>query len=110
MTEDDLRRLKALPIPAPADGARRAAVAAALAAFGRAAPPHVDAPQGNAIPPRLRNTSSISEGSSKMRFCRPVAIAASFVVLALAVPFTLHLTGGPVPTALQESPRYRLAQ
>jgi Ca-activated chloride channel homolog len=43
-----------------------------------------------------------------MRFRRPVAIAASLVVLALAVPFALHLTA---PRLQQEPPlEYRLAQ
>src|SRR5262245_46083722 len=91
MTEAELRRLKDLPVPAPREGAKEAAVAAALAAFKPAAAENVDAPQGSAAPPRLRSTSSISEGSSKMRFRRPVAIAASIVVLALVVPFTTHL-------------------
>jgi len=43
-----------------------------------------------------------------MRFRRPVAIAASIVVLALAVPFTLHLTQTP-RVAHQEQPRDKLA-
>jgi Ca-activated chloride channel family protein len=91
MTENELKRLKDLPVPAPSEGAREAAVAAALAAFEIGAVADAGAPQGNLATPRLRNTSSISEGSSKMRFRRPVAIAASFVVLALAVPFVLPL-------------------
>jgi Ca-activated chloride channel homolog len=95
MTENDLKQLKDLPVPPPAEGAREAAVAAALAAFESAAVPHAGAPQGSAVLSRLRNTSSISEGSSKMRFRRPVAIAASIIVLALVVPFTLHLTLTP---------------
>ena len=96
MTEDELKRLKDLPVPAPSEGAREAAIAAALAAFEpAAAAPYAGAPQGNAVPPRLRDTTSISEGSSRMRFRRPVAIAASIVVLALVVPFTVHLTLTP---------------
>jgi hypothetical protein len=91
MTEDDLKRLKHLPVPPPAEGAREAAVAAALAAFEPAAAPRTDAPQGSDVPPRLRGTSAISEGSRKMRFRRPVAMAASIAVLALAVPVTALL-------------------
>ena len=92
MTENELRRLKDLPIPPPSEEAKRAAVDAALVAFNPPLPKFTGEPQANAVPPRLRNTSSISEGNSKMRFRLPVAIAASIVVLALAVPFTLHLT------------------
>src|SRR5262245_5653760 len=104
MTEDDLKRLKHLPVPAPREGAREAAVATALAAFEPAAAHQdVDAPQGSAVPPRLRNTSAISEGRAKMRFRRPMAIAASIAVLALAaVPLALHLM--PIPKHL-EPPR-----
>ena len=108
MTENDLKQLKDLPVPPPAEGAREAAVAAALAAFESAAVPHAGAPQGSAVPPRLRNTSSISEGSSKMRFRRPVAIAASIIVLALVVPFTLHLTLTP-RVAHRVAPQDKLA-
>jgi Ca-activated chloride channel family protein len=93
MTETELERLKDLPVPAPAEGARERAVAAALAAFA-AAGPDAGAPQGDAAPPRLRSTSSISEGSNRMRFRRPAAIAASIAVLALAVPLTVHLMRG----------------
>ena len=92
MTENELRRLKDLPIPPPSEEAKKAAVDAALVAFNPPLPKFTGEPQANAVPPRLRNTSSISEGNSKMRFRLPVAIAASIVVLALAVPFTLHLT------------------
>ena len=92
MTENELRRLKDLPIPPPSEEAKRAAVDAALVAFNPPLPKFTGEPQANAVPPRLRNTSSISEGNSKMLFRLPVAIAASIVVLALAVPFTLHLT------------------
>jgi Ca-activated chloride channel family protein len=96
MTEDELRRLKDLPVPPPSEGAKEAAVAAALAAFEIGTIANAAPPQGSAIPPRLRNTSSISEGSSKMRFRRPMAIAASITVLAFAaVPFTLHLLSPP---------------
>src|SRR5262245_23448566 len=101
MTEKELRRLKDLPVPAPREGAREAAVAAALAAFEAVAVPDAGAPQGSAVPPRLRNTSSFSEGRAKMRFRRPVAIAASIAVLALAAPFALHL----VRTAPQQQDR-----
>jgi Ca-activated chloride channel family protein len=112
MTEDDLKRLKDLPVPAPAEGAREAAVAAALAAF-EAAAPYVGAPQGSAGLPRLRDTTSVSEGSSRMRFRRPVAIAASIVVLALVVPFTAYLM--LLPTTQRDHyylvpPQDRLAQ
>jgi Ca-activated chloride channel homolog len=95
MTENELKRLKDLAVPPPAEGAKEAVVAAALAAFER--PAIADAgtspatPQGNAAPPRLRGTSAISEGKARMRFRRPMAIAASIAVLALAVPLTLHL-------------------
>jgi Ca-activated chloride channel family protein len=96
MTENELKRLKDLPVPAPAEGTREAAVAAALAAFERVATSQSVSPQGKGVPPRLRNTSSISEGIHKMRFRRPVAIAASIVVLALAaVPFAMHLLSPP---------------
>jgi Ca-activated chloride channel family protein len=91
MTEIELERLKDLPVPPPSDGAREAAVAAALAAFEAAAPAGAAAPQGNAVPLRPRGTTSIADGSSKMRFRRPVAIAASIAVVALALPVTLHL-------------------
>src|SRR5262245_61054242 len=91
MTDDELKRLKDLPVPAPREGAREAAVAAALAAFTPAAATDTGAPQGSAVSRRLRDTTSISERSSRMRFRRPVAIAASIVVLALIVPFTAHL-------------------
>jgi Ca-activated chloride channel family protein len=96
MTEDELKRLKELPVPAPAAGARERAVAAALAAFEPALSPDIGAPQGSAALPRLRDTSSISEGSSKMRYRRPAAIAASIVALAVAVPlFMTHLVRTP---------------
>src|SRR5215468_8470799 len=91
MTEDDLKRLKHLPVPPPREGAKAAAVAAALVAF-KAAAAHqdADAPQGSELLPRLRDTS-VSEGSSRMRFRRPAAIAASIAVLAFAaVPLALH--------------------
>ncbi len=99
MTENELKQLKDLPVPPPGEGAREAAVAAALAAFERAAvadagtPPGT--PQGNAAPQRLRGISAISEGKARMRFRRPMAIAASIAVLALAVPLTLHLMRTP---------------
>ena len=91
MTEDELRQLKDLPVPPPSEDARKAAVDAALAAFKPSVAHFAGGPQANAVPPRLRSTSSIAEGTSKMRFRLPVAIAASIAVLALAVPFTLHL-------------------
>jgi Ca-activated chloride channel homolog len=91
MTEDELDQLKSLPVPAASKGARAAALAAGLAAFGRAAAENAAAPQGRAVPPRLRDMTSISEGSSRMRFRRPAAIAASIVVLALIVPSTAYL-------------------
>src|SRR5262245_52036095 len=94
MTEDDLKRLQHLPVPAPREGAKEAALAAALAAFKAVAPAHAGAPQGSTVPPRLRDTSS-SEGSSRMRFRRPAAIAASIAVLVVAVPFTLYLVQAP---------------
>src|SRR5262245_28776002 len=138
MTEDDLKRLKHLPVPAPRDGAKEAAVAAALAAFEPAAsgrgqtPRHQPSkenasdessgltpfpPQGSELLPRLRNTS-ISEGSSSMRYRRPAASAASIVVLAVAVPLTLYLVqtprvadhGGPQGHSRgQEQPRDKVA-
>jgi Ca-activated chloride channel family protein len=90
MTEDELRRLKDLPVPPPSEGAREAAVAAALAAFEIDAIADAAGPQGRAAPPRLRSTSAISEGTRKMRFRRPAAIAASIAVLAFAaMPFAV---------------------
>jgi Ca-activated chloride channel homolog len=92
MTEDDLKRLKELPVPAPREGAKEAAITAALVAFKAGASSDAGAPQGSAVLPRLRDTSSVSEGSSKMRYRRPAAIAASIAVLAVAVPlFMTHL-------------------
>src|SRR5262245_38681557 len=138
MTEDDLKRLKHLPVPAPRDGAKEAAVAAALAAFEPAAsgrgqtPRHQPSkenasdessgltpfpPQGSELLPRLRNTS-ISEGSSSMRYRRPAAIAASIAVLAVAVPLTLYLVqtprmadhgGSQGYSRVQEQPRDKVA-
>jgi len=99
MTENELKRLKDLAVPPPDEGAKEAALAAALAAFER--PAVADAgtppgrPQGNAAPQRLRGISAISEGKARMRFRRPMAIAASIAVLALAVPLTLHLMRTP---------------
>jgi hypothetical protein len=105
MTEGQLRRLKDLPVPPPSEGAREAAVAAALAVFQPAAAGALfDAPQGKHVPPRLRNTSSISEGSTKMRFRRPVAIAASIVALALCVASTLQLMRTPEPDVALRRP------
>src|SRR5262245_19848395 len=109
MTEDELTRLKHLPVPSPREGAKEAAVAAALAAFKPAADHQgVDAPQGSELLPRLRDTS-ISEGSSKMRYRRPAAIAASIVALAVAVPlFMTHLVRTP-RVADQVAPNDKLA-
>src|SRR5215510_6059913 len=96
MTEEELTRLKDLPVPPPTEGAREAAIAAALAAFEPAAAHNASAPQGRGVLPRLRDTSSISEGTSKMRFRRPAAIAASIAVLAVAVPLLMtHLVRTP---------------
>src|SRR5262249_47199726 len=109
MTEDELDQLKSLPVPAAREGARAAAVAAGLAAFARAAAPDVGTPQGPAVPPRLRDMTSISERSSRMRFRRPAAIAASIVVLALSVPFTAYLMLTQ-QVAHRVEPQHKLAQ
>src|SRR5262245_50768523 len=96
MTEAELRQLKDLPVPPPREGAREAAVAVALAALQPAtAADRSGAPQEIAVPPRLRSTSSISKGNSKMVFRSPAAIAASIITLAIVVPATLHLTRAP---------------
>src|SRR5215510_852865 len=109
MTEEELTRLKDLPVPPPTEGAREAAIAAALAAFEPAAAHNASAPQGRGVLPRLRDTSSISEGSSKMRFRRPAAIAASIAALAVAVPlFMTHLVRTP-RVADQVAPNDKLA-
>jgi Ca-activated chloride channel family protein len=97
MTDTELERLKDLPVPPSADGAREAALAAALAAFA------AGAPQGDAEPSRQRSASSISEGRKRMRFRSPMAIAASIAVLVVAVPIATQLMRTAPP--LQEPPR-----
>lgn len=100
MTEPDLKRLK--DVPPPRDAAKRAALAAAMAAYEK----NESATQGNDAPLRLRDASSRTEGRKPMRVSQfNYALAASIAALMIGAPaaFMLsrqHMPGVPVgPTS-----------
>ena len=94
MTDYDLSRLKELPVPLPREGAKTAAVDAALEAYSQAAANLSEQAQGSPAPRRPTNASPTAERSRPMRFRLPIAIAATVAAIAIAVPVALHLTKG----------------
>ncbi|MFO1125552.1 MAG: VWA domain-containing protein [Methylocystis sp.] len=90
MIEPDLSRLKDAPVPPPDNDAKRAALAAATAAFEKSA---AEA-QGSAAPQRLSHASSPTEGKKKMRetFHFNRALAASIAALMIGAPAAFMLS------------------
>ncbi|MBG0798228.1 VWA domain-containing protein [Methylocystis sp. L43] len=95
MIEPDLTRLKDAPVPPPEGEAKRAALAAAMAAFEKSA---AEA-QGSAAPQRLSYASSPSEGKRKMRqtFYFNRALAASIAALMIGAPAAFMLSRNYAP-------------
>jgi Ca-activated chloride channel family protein len=84
MTEPDLARLKDVPPPRPE--AKRAALAAALAAFDEAKKSGSET-KGTGAPVRLRDASSRTEGRKPMRLLHTNrALAASIAALMVGAP------------------------
>src|SRR6185503_6819676 len=94
MTDYDLSRLKQLPVPLPREGAKTAALDAALEAYSRTTANLSEQAQGSAALRRPTNASPTAERSRPMRFRLPMAIAATVAAIAVAVPVTLHFTKG----------------
>jgi Ca-activated chloride channel homolog len=116
MIDDDLKRLKDLPVPSARAEARAAALAAAMAAFDAsdatieaATKKNDDAPQGCAEPIRLTHASQQTRRRSLMRVSSHYKIAASISVLLIAAPLTYHMlsqhqeTNRPVASAKTDS-------
>jgi Ca-activated chloride channel family protein len=95
MIERDLTRLKDTPIPPPNGEAKRAALAAAAAAFEKSAAE----PQGSFPPQRLSHASSPTEGKRKMRqtFHFNRALAASIAALMIGAPAAFMLSRAYAP-------------
>jgi Ca-activated chloride channel family protein len=91
MTEDKLNALTDLPPPPPRAGAKTAALAAAIAAFEKAAENIAGQPQGKRAPGRPMHASQ-HKRRRKMRAPIFYKIAASIAVVAVAVPTTLYFT------------------
>ena len=91
----DLKGLKDLPVPPPREEARTAAIEAASEAFRLAGTTPFAHPQGNLQTPGLMGASAVSKRLKPMRWRLPVALAASVMMLAIAVPVTLHLLRPP---------------
>jgi Ca-activated chloride channel homolog len=101
MTERDLENLKDLPVPAPRETAKRAALEAAMAAFlvgasdtpSRALAGSADEihSQGNIIPLRQTETSTLKRSFRMYLSSRSSqAIAASVAALVVAAPFAFQ--------------------
>ncbi|PPD41351.1 MAG: hypothetical protein CTY15_13720 [Methylocystis sp.] len=91
MTEPDLTRLK--DVPPPREQAKRAALAAAMAAFDDAEKKSGSATQGNDAPIRLRDASSRTEGKTQMRASQfNYGLAASIAALMIAAPAAFYLS------------------
>jgi Ca-activated chloride channel family protein len=97
MTENELKSLKDLPVPAARESARAAAVQVSLEAFAGAA-------QGNSSSVRRRGAPS-HERSRPMNSYSKYALAASLAVLAIGVPATIQYMQdhGPL-TEVQHEP------
>lgn len=100
MSERELENLKHLPVPEPRAGAKRMALAAAMAAFDASSQ---NRPQGSAVPLRQTKTSN-AKGSIWMHLStRPSqALAASIAALVIAAPFAFQQLSriGSEPTAV----------
>jgi len=91
MTEPDLTRLK--ETPAPRAEAKRAALAAAMAAFDDDTKKSGSETQGNDAPIRLRDASSRTEGKKTMRVSHfNYGLAASIAALMIAAPAAFYLS------------------
>ena len=118
MTERDLENLGKLPVPAPREAAKRAAINAALAAFdastaasalaadspqfealGVPEAPNQQSPQGNVVPLRQTETSPTKRSFLMRLYSRPtMALAASLTALMIAAPLAFrHVSGGFKP-------------
>jgi Ca-activated chloride channel family protein len=91
MTEDELERLRELPVPPHSGDAKRLALKGALAAFAGAAKTMGRA-QGTIA---LFGATAERWGSERWR--PSAALAAAVTVIAIAVPLALHLTTRPSP-------------
>jgi Ca-activated chloride channel homolog len=124
MNDDELKKLKDFPTPAPRSGARAKTFAAAMAAFDQAASgdegesvekdaqapqKNAKAPQGSARPIRLIHASSEQKRRRPMR-AWPVSyrVAASVAAMLLAAPvafYVIQRQGGE-----SEPPSYRVTE
>ncbi len=96
MTETDLTRLKDAP-PPPRDAAKRAALAAAMAAF-EAAEKSQSETQGSGAPLRPRDALSRTKGKSPMRAAQfNYGLAASIAALMIAAPTAFYLSRHNAP-------------
>ena len=95
MVEPDLIRLKDTPVPPAGDDAKRAALAAATAAFEKSA----TGAKGSTAPQRLSHASSPTEGKKKMRqtFQFNRALAASIAALMIGAPAAFMLSRNYAP-------------
>ncbi|WP_424362448.1 vWA domain-containing protein [Methylocystis parvus] len=91
MTEPDFTRLKG--VPSPRDAAKRAALAAAMAAFDDPEKKSESETQGTDAPVRLRDASSRTEGKKTMRVSQfNYGLAASIAALMIAAPAAFYLS------------------
>lgn len=109
MTEPDLTRLK--DVPPSRDEAKRAALAAAMAAFDDAAKKSESETKGTGAPIRLRDATSPTEGKRPMHFLQTNrALAASIAALMIGAPAAFYLSrysapgGGSFSGQLAEAP------
>ena len=117
MTERDLERLKDLPVPAPRETAKRAALDAAMAVFEAAHPAGFasaesdaqmqGAPKGKALPLRQMETSHTKRSFRMYLSSRSSqAIAASVAAMVIAAPFAfqqLNKVGVPQPVTIAKT-------
>jgi len=119
MTQDELARLKDAPVPQAREEAKRAALAAALAAFDAAESEEENAalaPQGLEPPIRHKNASSPNKGAQPMRSIPRFnyALAASLAAMVTIAPTAwLYLRQHPSAPGryaqMHEEVRVRLA-
>ena len=110
MNEDELKRLKDLPVPPPRKEAHAAAFAAAMAAFGAAEEKSNGAAQENGAAGRLTLASTQTQRSRLMRakFFN-YRIAASIAVLILALPMALYMWQQEAGPKIETAPPVQVA-
>jgi Ca-activated chloride channel homolog len=95
MTDDELESLKRLPVPAPRESAKAAALAAALETFDNLKTITGSAPQASTAPPRLTTVNPPVRRPFMRSFQPSMALAASFAALLVAVPAAIYVQRHP---------------